>query len=284
MKIIITESQYKKLLSEEYRDEIEQFKKVSDNWVNPSAFLDVFHRIFYLNDENDPNTLLNVIQNDRELYNIFLEKLKSGYFYNTYLKDYKFLYPMFDYIVEDYSMYLVRNKEDVINNFYKLVDFKLKLPFSYQNIFLIDLIESSIDRVIPIMFNKYPTKDVIRKLSIVTDKLSFLKNRTFEVVKKYAEDNGLLLIPKDKGFTFNRKENSMVRDVINYLNDPSEKIKTKTGFLKYIGSPLGGGQHATFWSALNKAGIIQKIGSGNNVTYTFGPNYDEWENGNLIAF
>jgi hypothetical protein len=191
---------------------------------------------------------------------------------------------MFDYIVEDYSMYLVRNKEDVINNFYKLVDFKLKLPFSYQNIFLIDLIESSIDRVIPIMFNKYPTKDVIRKLSIVTDKLSFLKNRTFEVVKKYAEDNGLLLIPKDKGFTFNRKENSMVRDVINYLNDPSEKIKTKTGFLKYIGSPLGGGQHATFWSALNKAGIIQKIGSGNNVTYTFGPNYDEWENGNLIAF
>jgi hypothetical protein len=284
MKIIITESQYKKLLSEEYRDEIEQFKKVSDNWVKPSAFLDVFHRIFYLNDENDPNTLLNVIQNDRELYNIFLEKLKSGYFYNTYLKDYKFLYPMFDYIVEDYSMYLVRNKEDVINNFYKLVDFKLKLPFSYQNIFLIDLIESSIDRVIPIMFNKYPTKDVIRKLSIVTDKLSFLKNRTFEVVKKYAEDNGLLLIPKDKGFTFNRKENSMVRDVINYLNDPSEKIKTKTGFLKYIGSPLGGGQHATFWSALNKAGIIQKIGSGNNVTYTFGPNYDEWENGNLIAF
>jgi hypothetical protein len=284
MKIIITESQYKKLLSEDYRDEIEHFKKVSNNWVNPSAFLDVFHRIFYLNDEKDINTILNVVQNDRELYNIFLEKFKSGYFYNTYLKDYEFLYPMFDYIIEDYSMYLVRNKEDVINNFYKLVDFKLKLPYSYRNNFLIDLIESSIDRVIPIMFNKYPAKDAVRKLSIVTDKLSFLKKRTFKVVKKYAEDNGLLLIPKDKGFTFNRKENSMVRDVINYLKDPSEKIKTKTGFLKYIGSSLGGGQHATFWSALNKSGIIQKIGSGNNVTYTFGPNYDEWENGNLIAF
>jgi hypothetical protein len=134
------------------------------------------------------------------------------------------------------------------------------------------------------MFNKYPVKDAIRKLSIITDKLRVEKKRIFEKVKRYAEDNGLLLIPKDKGFTFNRREDSMVRDVINYLKDPSEKIKTKTGFLRYIGSPLGGGQHATFWSALNKAGIIQKIGTGNNVTYTFGPNYDEWENGNLIAF
>jgi hypothetical protein len=283
MKIIITENQYKRLLSEEYEDDIEKFKKVSDKWTNPSAFLDVFYRIFHLL-EYPADEVLNVIQNDTELYNIFLEKFKSGYFYNTYLRDYELFYPMFDYIIENYSISLVRNKEDVINNFYKLLDFKLKLPYSYSNNFLNDLLESSLDRVIPMMFNKYPVKDVIRKLSIITDKLGFLKKRTFEKVKRYAEDNGILIIPKDKGFTFNRREDSMVRDVINYLKDPSEKIKTKTGFLRYIGSPLGGGQHATFWSALNKSGIIQKIGSGNNVTYTFGPNYDDWENGNLIAF
>jgi len=284
MKIIISESQYKRLLSEEYEDDIEQFKKVSGNWTNPSVFLDVFYRIFHFNDDKNPNSVLNVIQNDTELYNIFLEKFKSGYFYDTYLREYEIFYPMFDYIIENYLISLVRNKEDVINNFYKLLDFKLKLPYSYRNNFLDDLLESSLDRVIPMMFNKYPVKDAIRKLSIITDKLRAGKKRIFEKVKRYAEDNGLLLIPKDKGFTFNRREDSMVRDVINYLKDPSEKIKTKTGFLRYIGSPLGGGQHATFWSSLNKSGIIQKIGTGNNVTYTFGPNYDEWENGNLIAF
>jgi len=284
MKIIISENQYKRLLSETYEDEIEEFKKVSDDWTNPSVFLDVFYRIFHFNDDKNPNSVLNVVQNDTELYNIFLEKFKSGYFYNTYLRDYELFYPMFDYIIENYSMSLVRNKEDVLNNFYKLLNLKLKLPYSYRNNFLVELLESSLDRVIPIMFNKYTVKDAIRKLSIITDKLHLGKKRTFEKVKRYAEENGLLLIPKNKGFTFNKREDSMVRDVINYLKDTSEKIKTKKGFLKYIGSPLGGCQHATFWSALNMAGIIQKIGSGNNVTYTFGPNYDEWENGNLIAF
>ena len=253
MKIIITENQYRKLLSENF-------------------------------DYSDSESL-SAIENDDELYNIFLGKILSGYFINSYHKDKNNIISIFDYVVERHSISLFKNRKDVINNFYKLLNLKLKLPYWYENNLLNEFIDVSVNDVTKLIFNKYPPKEAIKELSIITDKLGIrYKERLFDVVKKYAEDNNLLLIPKEKGFTFNRRENSMVRDAINYLKDPSEKIKTNTGFLRYIGSPLGGGQHAAFWSALNKSGIIQKIGSGNNVTYTFGPNYDEWENGNLIAF
>jgi hypothetical protein len=102
------------------------------------------------------------------------------------------------------------------------------------------------------------------------------------IVKDFAEKNGLTLIPKHSGYTFQRGEETMIRDLINYMRDIPQK--TKRGFLNYIGSDYGAGQYSTFWSAVNKAGIIQKVGGGNNVTYQLGPNYKAWEEGNTVAF
>ena len=288
MKIIITENQYRKLLSENNGDGIDEFKQFvkGGRFVHPDQFFDYYFSVFDYNDSES----LSAIENDDELYNIFLGKILSEYFINSFYHPHNYkgknnIISIFDYVVERHSILLFKNRKDVINNFYKLLNLKLKLPYWYKNNLLYEFIDVSVNDVAKLMFNEYPPKEAIRQLSIITDKLGKrYKERLFHIIKKYTEDNGLLLILKDKGFTFNRREDSMVRDVINYLKDPSEKIKTKTGFLRYIGSPLGSGQHATFWSALNKSGIIQKIGSGNNVTYTFGSNYDEWENGNLIAF
>ena len=283
MKIIITENQYRKLLSENNEDVIDEFKQLvkRGRFVHPYHFFEYYLSAFDYND----NDSLSAIEVDDELYNIFLGKILSGYFINSYYKDKNNIISIFDYVVERHSISLFKNRKDVINNFYKLLNLKLKLPYWYKNNLLDEFIDVSVNGVAKLMFNEYPPKEAIKQLSIITDKLGKrYKERLFHVIKKYAEENNLLLIPKDKGFTFNRRENSMVRDAINYLKDPSEKIKTKTGFLRYIGSPLGGGQHATFWSALNKSGIIEKIGSGKITTYTTGPNYEEWEKGNLVTF
>jgi len=283
MKIIITENQYRKLLSENNEDGIDEFKQFvkRGRFVHPDQFFDYYFSVFDYNDSDS----LSAIENDDELYDIFLGKILSGYFINSYYKDKNNIISIFDYVVDRHSILLFKNRKDVINNFYKLLNLKLKLPYWYKNNLLYEFIDVSVNDVAKLMFNEYPPKEAIRQLSIITDKLGKrYKERLFHVIKKYAEENNLLLIPKEKGFTFNRRENSMVRDVINYLKDPSEKIKTKTGFLRYIGSPLGGGQHATFWSALNKSGIIEKIGSGKITTYTIGSNYEEWEKGNLVTF
>ena len=96
MKIIITENQYRKLLSENF-------------------------------DYSDSDSL-SAIENDDELYNIFLGKILSGYFINSYHKDKNNMISIFDYVVERHSISLFKNRKDVINNFYKLLNLKLKLP------------------------------------------------------------------------------------------------------------------------------------------------------------
>lgn len=77
----------------------------------------------------------------------------------------------------------------------------------------------------------------------------------------------------------------MVRQLIDYMTDDvNAERKTKRGFLEYIGSHYTSGQFGTFWSAVNKQGIIEKVGGGSNVTYKLGPNYDDWEKGKVVAF
>ena len=94
---------------------------------------------------------------------------------------------------------------------------------------------------------------------------------------------GIALFDKMRGgYTFARRDDTMIRDLVNYMNDTPKK--TKRGFLNYIGSEDRPGQFSQFWSAANAAGIIQKIGGGSNVTYKLGPNYNAFEEGNLVAF
>jgi hypothetical protein len=105
------------------------------------------------------------------------------------------------------------------------------------------------------------------------------------LVKDFASKNGLVLIPKHKGITFKKGDESRIRDLINYIKDvPILPKKTKRGFLNYINQTESGGQLSTFWSAANQSGIIQKVGGGNNVTYELGPNYKDWEEGKVVAF
>jgi len=136
------------------------------------------------------------------------------------------------------------------------------------------------------LFKNYEPKEAIRQSSILSDQLGRKRMENIvPLVKDFAEKNGLTIIPKHKGFTFQKDEGSMVRSLINYMKDiPELPKKTKRGFLDYIGSHYTGGQYSTFWSAVNKAGIIQKVGGGNNVTYELGPNYKAYEEGNVVAF
>ena len=146
-----------------------------------------------------------------------------------------------------------------------------------------EILGGMIDDVVSYLFDSYVPKDAIRILSNLKKNLKYddIVNLT-RIVKDFAEKNGVTLVPKHENLTFQKGEDSMVRDLINYMKEVPQK--TKRGFLNYIGSHYTAGQHSGFWSAVNKAGIIQKIGGGNNVTYQLGPNYKSWEEGKLVAF
>jgi cation diffusion facilitator CzcD-associated flavoprotein CzcO len=127
--------------------------------------------------------------------------------------------------------------------------------------------------------------EAIKRLSIFNERTKYkFHTEISDVVNNITKENGLTLVNKSGGYTFNRKDNTMIRDLINYMKDISDIKKTKRGFLDYIGSQYTRGQFATFWSAANKQGIIEKVGGGSNVTYKLGPNYDDWEKGKVVSF
>ncbi len=128
----------------------------------------------------------------------------------------------------------------------------------------------------------YKPIEAIKRLSILNRKSH--NPKVEDTAKEIANKNGITLISKHMNYTFNRKDDSMVRDLINYMKDISNIKKTKRGFLDYIGSHYSGGQYSHFWSAANNAGIIEKVGGGNNVTYKLGSNYENWENNKVVAF
>ena len=94
MKIIITENQYRKLLSENNEDGIDEFKQFvkRGRFVHPDQFFDYYFSVFDYNDSDS----LSAIENDDELYDIFLGKILSGYFINSYYKDKNNIISIFD--------------------------------------------------------------------------------------------------------------------------------------------------------------------------------------------
>ena len=148
-----------------------------------------------------------------------------------------------------------------------------------------EVISGTIDDVVSYLFDKYDPRESIRIASNIKNNMDYrndVENLT-RTVKDFAEKNGIALFDKMRGgYTFKRRDDTMIRDLVNYMNDTPKK--TKRGFLNYIDSQDAPGQFSQFWSAANAAGIIQKIGGGSNVTYKLGPNYNAFEEGNLVAF
>ena len=140
--------------------------------------------------------------------------------------------------------------------------------------------------VIDSILNTYSGVEAIKRLSIFNERTKYkFHTEISDVVNNITKENGLTLVNKSGGYSLQKKEGSMVRQLIDYMTDDVNAIrKTKRGFLDYIGSHYTSGQFGTFWSAVNKQGIIEKVGGGSNVTYKLGPNYDDWEKGKVVAF
>ena len=140
--------------------------------------------------------------------------------------------------------------------------------------------------VIDSILNTYSGVEAIKRLSIFNERTKYkFHTEISDVVNNITKENGLTLVNKSGGYSLQKMEGSMVRQLIDYMTDDVNVIrKTKRGFLDYIGSHYTSGQFGTFWSAVNKQGIIEKVGGGSNVTYKLGPNYDDWEKGKVVAF
>lgn len=286
MKIRLTEIQYRKLIKEttlkfnkDITPMVEVFVEDIKNIKHPIKVMNLFFNIYKLT--------LNDIKNNKLLYKTMYnidwwgineEVVVDRYKYSEIVEF--FLQSEFDRIMNMSTPYQrFNNLFSLRNKFDGWEDMKTMDKINHQ------MMNDSF-LVIEDILNTYSGVEAIKRLSIFNKRTKYrFHTEISDVVNNITKENELTLVNKSGGYSLQKKEGSMVRKLIDYMTDDvNAERKTKRGFLEYIGSEYSRGQFATFWSAVNKQGIIEKVGGGSNVTYKLGPNYDDWEKGKVVAF
>lgn len=284
MKILLTNKQYKRLFNESLDDKM---IKIFDKILN---ILKKYNDVYFIRElliffENfDDSVKLNFINYDKFI-DMFIDKVISVTKPHIFSR---FLYDVGDIVTIHNSIISHLLEEGDIK---KLISYLIKGKFLSSNDKTEELIVDALPNILDHFDFLYEPKGVIKMLSNLIPRITtnwHLVNRNFlPILKNYAQKNGLTVIDKNKGYTFNKgDEGTLIRSLINYIKEvPVLPKKNRKGFLGYLGlEDKSRGHYSTFWSAALKSGIIQKVGSGKNTTYQLGPNYENWEKGNIVAF
>jgi hypothetical protein len=287
MKIRLTEVQYRKLIKEttlNFKQDItpmvEVFAEDIKNIKHPIKVMNLFFNTYKLTlDDVKNNKLLY-----KTMYNIDWRGIDEG----VVVDRYKYSEIVEFFLQSEYGR--IMNMSTPFQRFNNLFSLRNKFDSwsnvtSYWSTRVTSQMMNESELVIDSILNTYSGVEAIKRLSIFNERTKYkFRTEISDVVNNITKENGLTLVNKSGGYSFNRKDDSMVRDLINYMKDISDIKKTKRGFLDYIGSHYSGGQYSHFWSAANHSGIIEKVGGGSNVTYKLGPNYEAWEKGKVVAF
>ena len=286
MKIILTNIQYKRLFTESIEDKLStNFDRIIYEISNYSG-KDFINELLSFYD-NFPDVLKNNFIKYKKFIDLFIQKvLNVGKPQDFSFSRYNDKYSSIGDIQNEIITYL-NEKGD-----YKtLINFLIKGKFLKFNDTTLELIIDSLPNILEYYDSLYEPKKVIKNLSVLVSNINYkwyLGNRFFyPILKDYAQKNGLTLIDKNKGYTFKKgDEGTLIRSLINYIKEvPVLPKKNRKGFLDYLGlKDKTRGHYSSFWSAALQSGIIQKVGSGKNTTYQLGPNYENWEKGNIVAF
>ena len=280
MKVIINNRQHLLLVEDNQRwDKFIQYFKNNTVNKNTEEWLNDFFSTFGLDKE--------ILLNNETFYNIFLDFFRKNfdYYSNDSMKYGSKIEEIFDLISERESKKILNSNNTPLEKIKHLIRLEKTFPWKYENFIIKDSVSLILYDVVEYLFKNKTPIEAITQLSLIKDKIGRRIESIIPIVNDFASKNGITLIPKHKGITFQKGDESRIRDLINYIKDVTiSPKKTKRGFLNHIGQTEGGGQLSTFWSAANQSGIIQKVGGGNNITYELGPNYKDWEEGNVVAF
>lgn len=282
MKIKLTESQHRRILKEETKQEVLANKLNQElAGADLEKTMDDLTTVYAYSEEeiiNNP-VLMNLVQEK------MLKEIRDNRFISRHL-------------IDKYGNYfgsvgLAAAKEILNSNFnpyskYLQLDAVAgSIPYSYVTLMdenrsmVIEMRDGLTYDAIQYIFKNFNVRDAIKRASIMKDR-SGNDGEIYPYVKEIANRHGITLFDKRRGLTFAKKD-GMMRSLVNYLKDVEPK--TKSGFLDYINSRgRSTGQHSYFWSAAINSGIIVPIRNGRKITYQLGPNYESWENDNLVAF
>ena len=285
MKIRLTEVQYRKLIKEttlNFNKDITPLVEVFIEGIKGVTPIRVMNSFF-----NTYKLTLDDVKNNKLLYKTMYNIDWGGVAENIVVDRYKYSEIVEFFLQSEFGR--IMNMSTPYQRFNNLFSLRNKFD-GWEDMKTMDKINHQMMNdsflVIEDILNIYSGVEAIKRLSIFNKRTKYkFHTEISDVVNNITKENGLTLVNKSGGYSLQKKEGSVVRQLIDYMTDDVNVIrKTKRGFLDYIGSHYTSGQFGTFWSAVNKQGIIEKVGGGSNVTYKLGPNYDDWEKGKVVAF
>ena len=285
MKIRLTEVQYRKLIKEttlNFNKDITPLVEAFIEGIKGATPIRVMNSFF-----NTYKLTLDDVKNNKLLYKTMYNIDWGGVAENIVVDRYKYSEIVEFFLQSEFGR--IMNMSTPYQRFNNLFSLRNKFD-GWEDMKTMDKINhqrmNDSFLVIEDILNTYSGVEAIKRLSIFNKRTKYkFHTEISDVVNKITKENGLTLVNKSGGYSLQKMEGSMVRQLIDYMTDDVNVIrKTKRGFLDYIGSHYTSGQFGTFWSAVNKQGIIEKVGGGSNVTYKLGPNYDDWEKGKVVAF
>jgi len=282
MRIILTESQHRRMVKEDTRHQV-----LADKLRRELAGADLERTMYdlttlyaYTEEEIIGSAVLMKLVMDK-----LLKEIRDNYYISRKLKDKYGNY--FASVGFASAKEIINSNINPYSKFLQLDAVADSIPYRY-----VQAMDESKDTVIEMrdgltydaiqyLFNNFNIRDALKRASIMKDR-SGNYEEIYPYVKEFAAKHGITLFGKQSGLTFAKKD-GMMRSLVNYLKDVEPK--TKAGFLDYINSRgRGVGQHARFWGAVINAGIITPVRNGRHITYQLGPNYENWENDQLVAF
>ncbi len=296
MRIIVTESQYKSILTENRFDNLAE--KVINEYGDKSLedVLNVLFTKYGLN--------LNIIRSNQKLndffnskFDVLVDSAEKGNVFKWSLS-HSYNDEIVKVIVEVFEEYLsteIQQTYEIKNPITQLRRLTVLrkvginiMPDSDVGDYIDDVMEGLINDCIDYIYTNYNTiKDMLKQLAAV--KKVFRKNshgaeqidKQFRSIgKKY----GYTMIPKHLEWSF-EKGGGRIQQVIDYIRDkPKQPMKTKRGWMEYIGVPYAHGWNARLWRTLNNTGIIKKTRVGNTFNYELGPNAEAFEQGKLVGY
>ena len=282
MKIILTESQHRRMVKEDTRHQV-----LADKLRRELAGTDLERTM------NDLTTLYayteEEIINSPVLMNLVKEKMlkeiRDNYYISRELKEKYGNY--FGAVGMAAAKEILNSNDNLYSKFLQLDSVAESIPYRYvpemdeSKDMAIEMRDGLIYDTIQYLFDNFSVRDALKRASIMADR-SRKYDEIYPYVKEFADKHGITLFNKHRGMTFAKKD-GMMRSLVNYLKDVEPK--TKSGFLDYINSRgRSPGQHTVFWGAAINSGIIVPVRNGRQITYQLGPNYEDWENDKLVAF
>ena len=218
MKIILTESQHRRMVKEQTRHEVlaDKLKQELAGADLERTMNDLTTLYAYTEEEIiESPVLMNLVKEK------MLKEIRDKYHVPRELKDRYGNY--FGAVGMAVAKEILNSNDNLYSKFLQLDSVAQSIPYRYvpemdeSKDTAKEMRDGLIYDALQYLFDNFSVRDALKRASIMADR-SRKYNEIYPYVKEFADKHGITLFSKQRGMTFAKKD-GMMRSLVNYLKD-----------------------------------------------------------------